>query len=186
MCPGLHHAKKSAASGFCYVNDIVLGILELLKVIALDSTPNSHCARESSVRGATSDGGWEGERKKGSANRQEWTCKETLFASSKMSSENSEGHHTHWTEPESGAGHHSEWTRELRDPSVLTCRCVMTSGYGEEKLRACVLSLVGLGAGALPRAVCGHRHPPWRWGRGGVLYYRPRVHRCDSRSESKR
>ncbi|CAN4088074.1 unnamed protein product [Withania somnifera] len=28
---GLHHAKKSAASGFCYVNDIVLGILELLK-----------------------------------------------------------------------------------------------------------------------------------------------------------
>ncbi|KAJ8536500.1 hypothetical protein K7X08_034901 [Anisodus acutangulus] len=29
---GLHDAKKSAASGFCYVNDIVLGILELLKV----------------------------------------------------------------------------------------------------------------------------------------------------------
>ena len=28
---GLHHAKKSEASGFCYVNDIVLGILELLK-----------------------------------------------------------------------------------------------------------------------------------------------------------
>ncbi|KAJ2403322.1 hypothetical protein GGI23_000027 [Coemansia sp. RSA 2559] len=28
---GLHHAKKSAASGFCYVNDIVLAILELLK-----------------------------------------------------------------------------------------------------------------------------------------------------------
>ncbi|CAI9757417.1 unnamed protein product [Fraxinus pennsylvanica] len=28
---GLHHAKKSLASGFCYVNDIVLGILELLK-----------------------------------------------------------------------------------------------------------------------------------------------------------
>jgi len=28
---GLHHAKKSKASGFCYVNDIVLGILELLK-----------------------------------------------------------------------------------------------------------------------------------------------------------
>ncbi|KAK1368070.1 hypothetical protein POM88_034162 [Heracleum sosnowskyi] len=27
----LHHAKKSEASGFCYVNDIVLGILELLK-----------------------------------------------------------------------------------------------------------------------------------------------------------
>jgi histone deacetylase 1/2 len=29
---GLHHAKASSASGFCYVNDIVLGILELLKV----------------------------------------------------------------------------------------------------------------------------------------------------------
>ncbi|KAI1497627.1 histone deacetylase RpdA/Rpd3 [Biscogniauxia marginata] len=28
---GLHHAKKSEASGFCYVNDIVLGILELLR-----------------------------------------------------------------------------------------------------------------------------------------------------------
>nr|AFY07417.1 histone deacetylase 1-like protein [Schmidtea mediterranea] len=28
---GLHHAKKSEASGFCYVNDIVMGILELLK-----------------------------------------------------------------------------------------------------------------------------------------------------------
>uniref|UniRef100_H3AZX3 Histone deacetylase 1 n=1 Tax=Latimeria chalumnae TaxID=7897 RepID=H3AZX3_LATCH len=29
---GLHHAKKSEASGFCYVNDIVLAILELLKM----------------------------------------------------------------------------------------------------------------------------------------------------------
>jgi histone deacetylase 3 len=28
---GLHHAKKDQASGFCYVNDIVLAILELLK-----------------------------------------------------------------------------------------------------------------------------------------------------------
>jgi len=28
---GMHHAKKSEASGFCYVNDIVLAILELLK-----------------------------------------------------------------------------------------------------------------------------------------------------------
>lgn len=28
---GLHHAKKFEASGFCYVNDIVLAILELLK-----------------------------------------------------------------------------------------------------------------------------------------------------------
>ncbi|GKY91360.1 histone deacetylase 2 [Mayamaea pseudoterrestris] len=31
---GLHHAKKSEASGFCYINDIVLAILELLKVHA--------------------------------------------------------------------------------------------------------------------------------------------------------
>lgn len=30
---GLHHAKKSEASGFCYVNDIVLAILELLKYV---------------------------------------------------------------------------------------------------------------------------------------------------------
>ncbi|XAO24542.1 hypothetical protein I312_103344 [Cryptococcus bacillisporus CA1280] len=29
---GLHHAKKTEASGFCYVNDIVLGILELLRI----------------------------------------------------------------------------------------------------------------------------------------------------------
>ena len=28
---GLHHAKKSQASGFCFVNDIVIAILELLK-----------------------------------------------------------------------------------------------------------------------------------------------------------
>ena len=28
---GLHHAKKYEASGFCYVNDIVVAILELLK-----------------------------------------------------------------------------------------------------------------------------------------------------------
>lgn len=28
---GLHHAKRTEASGFCYTNDIVLGILELLK-----------------------------------------------------------------------------------------------------------------------------------------------------------
>ncbi|KAG9393282.1 Histone deacetylase superfamily [Carpediemonas membranifera] len=30
---GMHHAKRSEASGFCYSNDIVLGILELLKFI---------------------------------------------------------------------------------------------------------------------------------------------------------
>ncbi len=34
---GLHHAKKNEASGFCYVNDIVLAILELLK---FDIIPN--------------------------------------------------------------------------------------------------------------------------------------------------
>ena len=28
---GYHHAKRNEASGFCYVNDIVLCILELLK-----------------------------------------------------------------------------------------------------------------------------------------------------------
>ena len=30
---GLHHAKKAEASGFCYVNDIVLAILELLRFV---------------------------------------------------------------------------------------------------------------------------------------------------------
>ncbi len=28
---GLHHAKQAEASGFCYINDVVLAILELLK-----------------------------------------------------------------------------------------------------------------------------------------------------------
>jgi acetoin utilization deacetylase AcuC-like enzyme len=28
---GLHHAKRGEASGFCYVNDIVVAILELLR-----------------------------------------------------------------------------------------------------------------------------------------------------------
>ena len=32
---GLHHAKKFEASGFCYVNDIVLAILYLLRYQAL-------------------------------------------------------------------------------------------------------------------------------------------------------
>lgn len=31
---GLHHAKKTEASGFCYINDIVLAILQLLRVHA--------------------------------------------------------------------------------------------------------------------------------------------------------
>jgi len=30
---GFHHAKQSEASGFCYVNDVVLAILELLKFL---------------------------------------------------------------------------------------------------------------------------------------------------------
>ena len=30
----MHHAKRGEASGFCYVNDIVLAILELLKVLS--------------------------------------------------------------------------------------------------------------------------------------------------------
>ena len=34
---GLHHAKKFEASGFCYVNDIVIAILELLKVLWLEA-----------------------------------------------------------------------------------------------------------------------------------------------------
>ena len=34
---GLHHAKKTEASGFCYVNDIVLGILELVSLLLYTS-----------------------------------------------------------------------------------------------------------------------------------------------------
>ena len=34
---GLHHAKKGEASGFCYVNDIVLAILELLRSVSRPS-----------------------------------------------------------------------------------------------------------------------------------------------------
>lgn len=30
---GLHHAKRRQASGFCYVNDIVLAILQLLRLV---------------------------------------------------------------------------------------------------------------------------------------------------------
>ena len=39
---GLHHAKKFEASGFCYVNDIVIGILELLKVGRLHYLKNDY------------------------------------------------------------------------------------------------------------------------------------------------
>ena len=31
FCGGWHHAQRDQASGFCYVNDIVLAILELQK-----------------------------------------------------------------------------------------------------------------------------------------------------------
>ena len=31
FCGGWHHAQRDHASGFCYVNDCVLAILELLK-----------------------------------------------------------------------------------------------------------------------------------------------------------
>ena len=31
---GLHHAKKAKASSFCYINDIVLAILELLRIVS--------------------------------------------------------------------------------------------------------------------------------------------------------
>jgi|TARA_B100000524_G_scaffold302025_1_gene176762 hypothetical protein len=31
---GLHHAKRSEASGFCYINDIVLAILQMLTCVA--------------------------------------------------------------------------------------------------------------------------------------------------------
>ena len=41
---GLHHAKKSEASGFCYVNDIVLAILELLKYHQVYSYCSRDCA----------------------------------------------------------------------------------------------------------------------------------------------
>ena len=36
---GLHHAKRGEASGFCYVNDIVLAILELLKFVLREVRP---------------------------------------------------------------------------------------------------------------------------------------------------
>lgn len=38
---GLHHAKKAEASGFCYVNDIVLAILELLRQVLYHVVPMS-------------------------------------------------------------------------------------------------------------------------------------------------
>ena len=50
---GLHHAKKGEASGFCYINDLVLAILELLKARlarAVYCVPSlTRCACERSV-----------------------------------------------------------------------------------------------------------------------------------------
>ena len=59
LAGGLHHAKKAEASGFCFVNDIVLAILELLKVhqrypetSALLVIPqNLHCAAHDPLHG---------------------------------------------------------------------------------------------------------------------------------------
>lgn len=39
---GLHHAKRGEASGFCYVNDIVLAILELLRFLSIFSKIYHH------------------------------------------------------------------------------------------------------------------------------------------------
>eukprot|EP00961_Rhodomonas_salina_P282627 3819215-Rhodomonas_salina.1 len=46
---GLHHAKKCEASGFCYVNDIVLAILELLKVSVLSFSASLSLSQSLSV-----------------------------------------------------------------------------------------------------------------------------------------
>ena len=39
---GLHHAKRGEASGFCYINDIVLAILELLKYVSSSFRPRAN------------------------------------------------------------------------------------------------------------------------------------------------
>ena len=36
---GLHHAKRGEANGFCYINDAVLAILEMLKCVAVPTDP---------------------------------------------------------------------------------------------------------------------------------------------------
>ncbi len=46
---GMHHAKRAEASGFCYVNDIVMAILELLKV-RQQAYDSGHTARGGRVR----------------------------------------------------------------------------------------------------------------------------------------
>lgn len=42
---GLHHAKKFEASGFCYINDIVLAILELLRSVTSCFESSQHCLK---------------------------------------------------------------------------------------------------------------------------------------------
>ncbi|KAK0483276.1 histone deacetylase [Armillaria novae-zelandiae] len=49
---GLHHAKKAEASGFCYVNDIVLGILELLRTYSRVTYFDIDCHRGDGVEEA--------------------------------------------------------------------------------------------------------------------------------------
>jgi acetoin utilization deacetylase AcuC-like enzyme len=48
---GLHHARKEEASGFCYVNDIVLAILEMLKYVELPPANNNHTHTQADVFG---------------------------------------------------------------------------------------------------------------------------------------
>ena len=43
---GLHHAKKYEASGFCYVNDINLAILELLRCVRQNAPRPKRGARK--------------------------------------------------------------------------------------------------------------------------------------------
>jgi Histone deacetylase domain len=37
---GLHHAKRGEANGFCYINDAVLAILEMLKYVVIAGRKN--------------------------------------------------------------------------------------------------------------------------------------------------
>ena len=63
---GMHHAKKSEASGFCYINDIVLAVLELLKKVwparaaafwsLFTPRPPRHCSPAHSRTGLPMDG----------------------------------------------------------------------------------------------------------------------------------
>lgn len=52
---GLHHAKRGEASGFCYINDIVLAILELLRSVhsQISSAPPSPLSSDITRIGTT-------------------------------------------------------------------------------------------------------------------------------------